>query len=113
MAVVGDAGITGEVGVVARLLVDPGVCRRGLGGHLLERAWSDAARQDRTPVLDVAASATNAIGLMPSEGLGRAGKVHVRDFGSRTHRGDHLHNTALKQTMTYRSGPSETVGQRR
>ena len=74
MAIVRDAGIGGEVGVVARLLVDPEVRRRGLGARLLEQARAEAARQDRTPVLDVVASATAAIGLYRANGWQELGR---------------------------------------
>ncbi|MGH9920395.1 MAG: GNAT family N-acetyltransferase, partial [Nitrososphaerales archaeon] len=63
MKVLRQSGITGDVGVVARLLVEPAARRRGLGALLLEQARSEAEAQGRTPVLDVVASATSAIAL--------------------------------------------------
>jgi ribosomal protein S18 acetylase RimI-like enzyme len=58
MDVIRAAGISGEVGVVARLLVDPGARRMGMGTQLLEQARLHLASQGRKPVLDVVASSS-------------------------------------------------------
>ncbi len=74
MAVVRSSGITGEVGVVARLLVDPRFRRRGLGARLLEQARSEAVVRGLVPVLDVVASATAAVGLYRARGWAEIGR---------------------------------------
>ena len=74
MAVVRDAGIAGEVGVVARLLVDPVARRRGLGARLLEQARAEAIGRGRVPVLDVVASAAPAISLYRASGWQEVGR---------------------------------------
>lgn len=63
MQVVRDAGIDGDVGVVARLLVDRDFRRRGVAGALLETARSSAVARRRIPVLDVVDSSHAAIAL--------------------------------------------------
>ena len=68
METVRVSGITGELGVVARLMVDPSARRRGLGALLLEHARGDAVARGRVPVLDVVASATPAINLYVEQG---------------------------------------------
>jgi GNAT superfamily N-acetyltransferase len=74
MAIVRKAGITGEIGVVGRLLVDPAVRRQGLGAHLLEKARDAAVRQSRVPVLDVVVSAAPAISLYRESGWEELGR---------------------------------------
>jgi len=74
MAVVREAGFSGEVGVVARLLVDPVARRQGLGTRLLERAQAEAVEQGRVPVLDVLASAATAINLYLARGWQQLGR---------------------------------------
>jgi GNAT superfamily N-acetyltransferase len=61
-----DAGIVGDVGVVARLLVDPDARRRGVARDLLQTARAEAVAQQRAPVLDVVESAQAAIALYRS-----------------------------------------------
>lgn len=63
VAVIGGAGIAGNSGVVARLLVDPSARRIGVGALLLERARIAAVMDGRIPVLDVVASSAAAIRL--------------------------------------------------
>lgn len=74
MEVVRDAGIIGELGVVARLLVEPSVRGCGLGTRLLGQAQAEAIGQDRTPVLDVVASAVAAISLYRASGWYELGR---------------------------------------
>jgi GNAT superfamily N-acetyltransferase len=73
--VVREAGISGEIGYVARLLVDPGVRRQGIGGSLLDQASRHLASVGRTPVLDVVDSALAAISLYKSAGWIEIGKA--------------------------------------
>jgi GNAT superfamily N-acetyltransferase len=67
MDVIRSAGIGGEVGVVARLLVDPGRRRTGIATQLLEQARHSIASLGRKPVLDVVASSP-AVGLYRAAG---------------------------------------------
>ncbi|HEV2370314.1 MAG TPA: GNAT family N-acetyltransferase [Acidimicrobiales bacterium] len=74
MAVIREAGIDDEVGVVARLLVDPAVRRLGMGGRLLEQATAEAVAQGQVPVLDVVVSAGPAIRLYRASGWQELGR---------------------------------------
>jgi ribosomal protein S18 acetylase RimI-like enzyme len=75
MEVVRRAGIPGRVGVVARLLVDPGVRRQGVGAALLEQAREHIVCLGRIPVLDVVASATPAVSLYQDAGWRKIGEA--------------------------------------
>jgi GNAT superfamily N-acetyltransferase len=75
MRVVRDAGIGGDIALVARLLVDPPARRQGFGALLLDHARSEAVAQGRSPVLDVVASATSAITLYRSRGWKEIGRT--------------------------------------
>ena len=68
MAVLRRAGIDGAIGVVARLLVDPDVRRRGVGRALLQTAQSAAVAQHRLAVLDVVGSHRAAVALYRGAG---------------------------------------------
>lgn len=81
MAVVRDAGIAGEVGVVARLLVDPLARAQGIGALLLQEARVEAVRRGRIPVLDVVASSTPAIGLYLASGWKELGRCRFEISG--------------------------------
>jgi GNAT superfamily N-acetyltransferase len=63
-----SAGIEGELGVVARLLVDPRCRRQRLGALLLEHASLHAVSLGLIAVLDVVATSTAAIRLYRREG---------------------------------------------
>ena len=79
-AVVGvlrDAGITGEVGVVARLLVDPGTRRLGIARELLHTARAEAVAQQGAAVLDVVESSHAAIALYWSAGWVEVGRTSL------------------------------------
>jgi GNAT superfamily N-acetyltransferase len=75
MKVVREAGIAGEVGFVARLLVDPGARRQGIGESLLDQARRHVVSLGRTPVLDVVDSALPALSLYQSAGWIEIGKA--------------------------------------
>jgi GNAT superfamily N-acetyltransferase len=77
MDVIRAAGIRGEVGVVARLLVDPGMRRTGIATQLLEQARHSIASLGRSPVLDVVASSP-AVGLYRSAGWRELGTATFR-----------------------------------
>jgi GNAT superfamily N-acetyltransferase len=74
MEVVRGAGIAGEVGVIARLLVHPAVRHRGLGARLLEHARTEAVARGLVPVLDVVASAQPAVRLYRARGWEEIGR---------------------------------------
>ena len=61
--------------VVARLIVDPGMRRLGVGRALLEAGDEAARRQGRHPILDVATHYQAAIALYRSCGWRNAGEV--------------------------------------
>jgi GNAT superfamily N-acetyltransferase len=75
MKVVREAGIAGEIGFIARLLVDPCVRRQGIGASLLDHARRFVASVGRIPVLDVVDSALPAISLYKSAGWIEIGKA--------------------------------------
>jgi len=75
MRVIREAGITGEVGVIARLLVDPTRQRQGIGIKLLERAATHVTSLGRTPVLDVVASSSPAVSLYRRRGWKELGSA--------------------------------------
>jgi GNAT superfamily N-acetyltransferase len=77
MEVIRAAGIGGEVGVVARLLVDPAARRSGIGAALLQKATSHVVSLGLTPVLDVVASAAPAVLLYRSLGWNQIGRVSL------------------------------------
>ena len=58
-----SAGVDGELGVVARFLVDPRCRRQRLGVRLLEHARQHAVELGLVAVLDVVTSSTAAIQL--------------------------------------------------
>jgi GNAT superfamily N-acetyltransferase len=70
-----SAGVDGEVGVIARLLVDPGARRQGTGAKLLDQARSHLVSLELAPVLDVVASSSPAISLYKSTGWIEIGEV--------------------------------------
>jgi GNAT superfamily N-acetyltransferase len=73
-----------RLGVVARLMVDPGHRGRGIGRALLETATDASWERGLWPVLDVVADSAGAIALYERCGWTRAGEV----------------------TVTFRSGPT-------
>ncbi|HMC40703.1 MAG TPA: GNAT family N-acetyltransferase [Acidimicrobiales bacterium] len=88
--------------VIARLLVDPGARRAGVGRALLDRAVEEATRMGRRAVLDVVEEHTAAIALYDGAGWTQLGTVEwslpgdlwFREFvylapGPRTGRGGH------------------------
>lgn len=81
IAVARDAGVAGDLGVVARLFVDPAVRRRGYGKLLLERAVGEAVSQGRAPILDVQATAASAIALYRSDGWQELGRCTLAMSG--------------------------------
>jgi ribosomal protein S18 acetylase RimI-like enzyme len=76
-----DAGVGGDLGVVARLFVDPAVRRRGYGKRLLQRAVREAVAQGRAPILDVHATAASAIALYRSGGWQELGRCELAISG--------------------------------
>ena len=77
MEVLRGAGLVGEIGVIARLLVDPDVRRRGVARALLRAARAEATAQRRIPVLDVVDSHHAAIALYRSEGWNELGRASI------------------------------------
>jgi GNAT superfamily N-acetyltransferase len=75
--VVRRAGIDGDIGVVARLLVDPGSRRRRVGAALLEQARGHIVSLGRIPVLDVVASAAPAVSLYRDAGWREIGEASL------------------------------------
>ena len=75
MQVLRDAGISGPIGAVARLLVDPRFRRLGVAGELLQTVRAAALSQQRMAMIEVVESSHAAIALYRSAGwveLGRA-----------------------------------------
>ena len=70
-----------QLGVVARLFVDPARRRGGVGHALLETAAAEARRRGLRPILDVSVALPKAVALYESAGWRRLGQVEVR-FGS-------------------------------
>lgn len=66
-----------DLAVVARLVVDPGHRRAGLGAALLATAAAAAHAAGRRPVLDVAAHLEGAVALYRRSGWDEAGCVTV------------------------------------
>lgn len=64
-----------ELGVVARLIVDPSQRRLGVGRALLEAGAEATRQQGRYPILDVATHYGAAIALYRSCGWHNAGEV--------------------------------------
>jgi GNAT superfamily N-acetyltransferase len=64
-----------QLGVVARLLVAPGVRRLGVGRSLLDAAAGHAVRMGLWPILDVVTHHEGAIRLYDACGWVRVGKV--------------------------------------
>jgi GNAT superfamily N-acetyltransferase len=77
MRVLRDAGIVGDVGVVARLLVDPDARRRGVAQELLQVARTAAVTQQRAPVVEVVESAQAAIAMYRSAGWVEVGRTSL------------------------------------
>lgn len=67
-----------ELGVIARLLVDPRQRRSGSGRLLLEHATAECRRRNLTPILDVVDRFAGAISLYEATGWTRLGSVDVR-----------------------------------
>ena len=63
------------IAVVARMLVDPGARRQGIGRALLEKATDEAARLGRRAVLDVVDDHRAALALYDDCGWTRVGQV--------------------------------------
>jgi ribosomal protein S18 acetylase RimI-like enzyme len=74
MDLVRTAGIDRQVGVIARLLVDPGLRRQGIGAKLLDQARSHIVSLGLAPVLDVVAGASPAVSLYR-----RTGWMEIRE----------------------------------
>jgi GNAT superfamily N-acetyltransferase len=70
-----------ELGVVARLLVDPDHRHAGVGRALLERAAHEARQRQRHPILDVSSRFTTAIALYERCGWRRCGSVSFEHQG--------------------------------
>jgi GNAT superfamily N-acetyltransferase len=64
-----------ELGVVARLFVDPANRGSGIGEALLARATAAAVDRSLYPMLDVATHLSNAVALYESAGWERIGEV--------------------------------------
>ena len=75
MQLVRDDGVEGEIGFIARLLVDPSVRRRGLGTRLLEQARREAMARGRRPALEVVRTASAAISLYRAAGWREIGRT--------------------------------------
>ena len=66
-----------DLGVVARLLVDPSARRAGYARALLRMATTAARADGRVPVLDVVSSSQAAIALYRSEGWSEIGEIDL------------------------------------
>lgn len=66
-----------ELGVIARLLVDPSARRRGVGAVLLDHAVADCRRRGLVPILDVVDRFAGAIALYESTDWRRLGEVEA------------------------------------
>ncbi|HVA07770.1 MAG TPA: GNAT family N-acetyltransferase [Acidimicrobiales bacterium] len=75
MDLVRAAGIDHQVGVIARLLVDPVVRRQGIGAKLLDKARSHIVSLGLAPVLDVVVGSSPAVSLYRSAGWMEIGEV--------------------------------------
>jgi GNAT superfamily N-acetyltransferase len=80
MDLVRTVRIDRQVGVIARLVVDPGVRRQGIGAKLLDQARSHIVSLGFTPVLDVVA-ASPAVSLYRSTGWMEIGEVTFEASG--------------------------------
>ena len=67
-----------ELAVVARLIVDPGMRRVGVGRALLEQAAAAARSLDRHPILDVVTRYEAANALYRAASWTNAGEVEMR-----------------------------------
>lgn len=76
-----------QLGVVARLFVDPGLRRSGAGRRLLETAMSASRALGRHPILDVVTRFAPAVALYERCGWINAGRVELV-FG----RGESVHS---------------------
>jgi GNAT superfamily N-acetyltransferase len=77
MKAVREAGIEGDLAVVARLLVDPGARRQGIGMQLLAQARTHGELLGRTPVLDVVATSVPAVSLYREAGWKEIGEARI------------------------------------
>jgi GNAT superfamily N-acetyltransferase len=67
-----------ELAVVARLIVDPGSRRAGVGRALLTAAADEARRRGRHPILDVVTAYDAAVRLYEACGWHSTGEVEMR-----------------------------------
>lgn len=67
-----------ELGVVARLLVDPKQRRSGCGRLLLDHATAECRGLGLTPILDVVDRFAGAISLYEASGWTRLGSIDVQ-----------------------------------
>jgi len=83
MRLVAERGSALPPAYVARLLVEPGSRRHGLGRQLLERARGAAVAGERTPFLDVVDTPTTAaaVRLYRSDGWVEIGRVTYELLG--------------------------------
>ena len=80
MDLVRTAGIDRQVGVIARLLVDPGIRRQGIGAKLLDKARSHIVSLGLAPVLDVVSRfSPTEVSLYRSTGWTEIGEVTFED----------------------------------
>ena len=84
MDLVRTAGIDRQVGVIARLLVDPDRRRQGIGAKLLDKARSHIVSLGLAPVLDVVADSSPAVSLYRSTGWTEIGEVTFNAPGKTT-----------------------------
>lgn len=75
MQVLGDKGIDGPVGAVARVLVDPAFRRQGVARELLQTVRTAALAQQRTPVTEVVESSRAAVALYRATGWVELGRT--------------------------------------
>lgn len=75
------AGIEGDIGVIARLLVNPDHRRLGLAASLLDRCRREAVARGMVPILDVVSTSAGAIALYRGAGWTEIGSVthHLPD----------------------------------
>lgn len=90
-----------QIGVVARLLVDPDMRRTGIAQALLEVALSDAGARNLVPILDVVEHFAPAIALYEHQGWARLGTVAV-ELPNGTTMNEHVY---AAPTQLRQSGP--------
>jgi hypothetical protein len=83
MQLVRDVGIEGEILLIARLLIDPDLRRRGLETRLLEEARRETIARDGRPALDVVLTPSAAISSYRAAGWHEIGRTVLNPHDGR------------------------------